>query len=128
MNPSLEQLETLLALKRDERPQDGYWRDFVVDFHQRQRTQTVGRTGLKGVMAKAGDWFGQFGAARWAYGAGMAYACATVIFFVFPREAENVVPAATPVKYEVLPVPATEQLEELDLAPEAKSSDGEQVF
>jgi hypothetical protein len=128
VNPSLEQLETLLALKRDERPQEGYWRNFVVDFHQRQHMDAVERTGLKGMMAKTSDWFGQFGAARWAYGAGMAYACATVIFFVFPREADKVVPAATPVKYEVLPMPATEQLQELDLTPEAKSSDGEQVF
>jgi hypothetical protein len=35
----VEQLENLLALKRHERPEAGYWQDFLAEFHQRQHEQ-----------------------------------------------------------------------------------------
>ena len=37
MKPTVEQLENLLALRRDERPEEGYSQDFLCEFHHRQR-------------------------------------------------------------------------------------------
>ena len=129
MKPTVDQLETLLALKRHERPEEDYWQGFVREFHQRQREQAVARTGLAGVWERLGDWMRALRPMEWAYGAGIAYAAVAVGFLVMPRDA-GVEPAApTPVKYEVLPSPTTvEQLDQLDLSPSTQGSAGEQVF
>lgn len=81
MQPSVEQLENLLALRRDERPEEGYWQDFLCEFHHRQRQQTAERSGFSGFMERISSWVSDLGPSKWAYGAGLAYATATVAFF-----------------------------------------------
>lgn len=132
MKPSVEQLETLLALKRHERPEEDYWQGFVCEFHQRQREQAVMNKGFSGFMERISTWFSGLGSSKWAYGAGLAYATVWVGFILVPKgvEVENNTPSK-PVSYQVIPAapaPTIEQLDQLDLSPSTQGSAGEQVF
>jgi hypothetical protein len=137
VKPTVEQIGNLLALKRDERPEEGYWQDFLCEFHHNQREQVVKNSGFVGFFRSfAGRWSymgssigGQGG--RWLYGAGIAYAAVTVAFLVMPREAPKMNQPATPASFQVVPPPApppVEQLNQLDLSPSTQGSVGEQVF
>lgn len=130
MKPTVEQLENLLALRRDERPEEGYWQDFLCEFHHRQRERAVAQTGFSGFVSRISSIFSDLSPAKWAYGAGLAYATVTVAFFLMPRGVEVEKPTAAPVNYQVVPTPApaVEQLDELDLSPSTQGSAGEQVF
>lgn len=129
MKPSVEQLENLLALKRYERPEEGYWQGFLCEFHQRQREQATVKPGLASFVGRISSWFSDLGPSKWAYGAGLAYATATVVFFLTPRGVEIESGPAAPVNYQVVPAaPPVEQLEQLDLSPSTQGSVGEQVF
>jgi hypothetical protein len=131
VKPSVEQLENLLALRRDERPEEGYWQDFLCEFHHRQRERAVVRTGPKALFDKVSEWFSGMGPSKWAYGAGLAYATLTVGFILMPKNAgvDNS-GGVSPVNYQVIPVsmPPVEQLNELNLSPSTQGSAGEQVF
>lgn len=130
MKPSVEQIESLLALKRYERPEEGYWQDFLGEFHHRQRQQAVAKTGMAGLWNRVTTWFSDVKPSGWAYGAGLAYATAIIALVMVPRgsDVENEPP--TPVNYQVVPPTAApvEQLEQLDLSPETQGSVGEQTF
>ncbi|MFT3989863.1 MAG: hypothetical protein QM680_00495 [Luteolibacter sp.] len=130
MKPSVEQIGNLLALRRGMRPEEGYWQDFLCEFHHRQRQQAVEKTGVFGHLQTVFGWLSDLGPAKWAYGAGVAYAAITVAFFLIPRNQTVEQMPISPVKHEVAapPVPATEQLNELDLSPEAQGKLGEQAF
>ena len=130
MKPTVEQLENLLALKRHERPEEGYWQDFLCEFHHRQRERAVMNAGFSGFMSRLSAMFSDLSPAKWAYGAGLAYATVTVAFFLMPRGVEVEKAPAVPVNYQVVPTtaPAVEQLDQLDLSPSTQGSVGEQVF
>jgi hypothetical protein len=130
VKPSVEQLENLLALKRHEHPEEGYWQDFLCEFHHRQRGQAAVRTGLANRLSRVSTWFADQGPSKWAYGAGLAYATVTIAFFLMPKGAELENAPVSPVNYQVLPspAPAVEQLDHLDLSPSTQGSAGEQVF
>jgi hypothetical protein len=129
VKPSVEQLENLLALKRYERPEEGYWQDFLCEFHQRQREQATVKSGLVDFFGRVSGWFSDLGPSKWAYGAGLAYATATVVFFLMPRGVEVENAPAAPVNYQVVPAaPPVEQLDQLDLSPSTQGSVGEHVF
>ena len=130
MKPSVEQIGNLLALKRHERPEDGYWQDFLCEFHQSQREQSVKKTGLMSFGGWVSGWFSDFGPSKWAYGAGVAYAAVTVAFFLTPPKAGVENSPVAPVNYQVVPAPApaVEQLKQLDLSPLTQGNAGEQVF
>ncbi|MEO5714838.1 MAG: hypothetical protein ABIT37_15265 [Luteolibacter sp.] len=130
MKPSVEQIGSLLALKRHERPEDGYWQDFLCDFHQNQREQAVRKSGLMNFVGRISGWFSDIGPSKWAYGAGLAYATVTVAFFLTPPKAGVEKTPTAPVNYQVVPAPAApiEQLDQLDLSPSTQGNAGEQVF
>lgn len=130
MKPSVEQIGSLLALKRHERPEDGYWQDFLCDFHQSQREQAVRKSGPMSFVGRLSGWFSDLGPSKWAYGAGLAYATVTVAFFLTPRGVDVEKTPAAPVNYQVVPAPAppVEQLDQLDLSPSTQGNAGEQVF
>lgn len=129
MKPSVEQLENLLALKRYERPEEGYWQDFLCEFHQRQRQRATVKSTLTGFFGTVSGWFVDLGPSKWAYGAGLAYATATVVFFLTPRGVDVETAPAAPVNYQLVPAaPPVEQLDQLDLSPSTQGSVGEQVF
>jgi hypothetical protein len=130
VKPSVEQIGALLALKRHERPEEGYMQDFLTEFHQRQRQEAVNRGGLSRMFGRLNEWFGELGGVKWAYGAGLAYAAVMAAFFLVPRNAESEKFAPVPVKHEVVPAraPSVEQLEQLDLNPSTRGTSGEQAF
>jgi hypothetical protein len=131
VKPSVEQLENLLALRRDERPEEGYWQDFLCEFHHRQRERAVLKTGPRALFDRVSAWMSDASPSKWAYGAGLAYATVTVAFFLMPKDgAVDHSTPASPVNYQVMPAPApaVEQLDELDLSPSTQGSAGEQVF
>ena len=130
MKPPAGQLESLLALKRQERPEEGYWQDFLCEFHQRQREQAAVKSGFAMWFSRVAEKLSEMKSSKWAYGAGLAYAAVTVAFFLMPKsDGLKQVPTA-PVNYQVVPapVPPLEQLEQLDLSPTTQGSAGEQVF
>jgi hypothetical protein len=129
VKPTIEQIGDLLALKRDERPEEGYWQDFLCEFHHNQRKQAVKTSGFAGLTARITEWFSDMSPTKWAYGAGLAYAAATVGFFLMPRDVVRENTPATPVNYQVVPSPPpVEQLDQLDLSPTTQGNIGEQVF
>lgn len=137
MKPTLEQIGDLLALKRDERPEEGYWQDFLCEFHQNQREQAVKTSGFtdffKNLTVRFSDLGPNIGgmSAKWAYGGGLAYAALTIAFFLTPPKVEKENTPASPVNYQVVPAPAPpglEQLKQLDLSPTTQGDVGEQVF
>ena len=131
MKPTVEQIGNLLALKRDERPDAAYWQEFLCEFHQAQREQAVKKSGMANLVGHLSNWFADLGTAKWAYGAGLAYAAVTVAFFLTPHDVVTENAPASPVKYQVVPTPApppVEQLNQLDLSPSTQGNVGEQVF
>ncbi len=120
-----------MALRREERPDEGYWKEFLSEFHQRQREEEVRKSGLVGKLEEARTWFTNLGPSKWAYGAGLAYAAVTIGFLTLPRGTEyDKYPTPSPVNRQVTPDSAvpTEQLDQLDLSPAGQGSAGEQVF
>jgi len=131
VKPSVEQIGSLLALRRDMRPDEGYWQDFLCEFHHRQRQQAVKKAGIMKYVEAFSSWLSDLGPAKWAYSAGIAYASITAAFLLMPKEAEKEDLPAAPVRHEVVPAaPALplEQLDKLDLTPSAQGSSGEQAF
>jgi hypothetical protein len=130
VKPTVEQIENLLALKRHELPEEGYWQDFLGEFHQRQRQRAVSNSGFAGLWNRATAWFAGVRPTGWVYGAGLAYATVTIALLVIPREAGVEQAPATPVIYQEDRVDEKplEQLNQLDLSPETQGSIGELVF
>ena len=131
MKPSVEQIGNLLALKRDERPEEGYWQDFLCEFHHNQRQQAVKHSGLMSFAGRASEWFSDLGPSKWAYGAGLAYAALMLSFVLTPRPAVKEGTPVTPVSFQVVSPqapPKVEQLNQLDLSPSTQGSAGEQIF
>jgi hypothetical protein len=129
VKPTIEQIGDLLALKRNERPEEGYWQDFLCDFHRNQREQAVKQSGLTHLVGRVAGWFSEMGPSKWAYGAGLAYAAVTVGFFLTPRDVVKENTPVSPVNYQVVPAPSSvEQLDQLDLSPTTQGNIGEQVF
>jgi len=130
VKPTVEEIGTLLALKRHERPEDGYFDDFLREFHQRLRAEEARQKGLAGWWRKTSAWFSDLGASKWAYAGGLAYATIVAVAMTVPR-GQDVVPAAsTPVSHEVKSIEpaAVEQLDALDLRPSTQGKTGEQEF
>lgn len=130
MKPTIEQIGSLLALKREERPEEGYWQDFLCEFHQRQREDARKRRTFAGVWERTTDWFSELGGAKWLYGAGLAYATFMAALLVIPRGVEVESASPVPVSHQIVPAPApaVQQLDELDLGPATQGSAGEREF
>lgn len=76
----LEDLQRLLRLKNYEQPADGYFEDFLDEFHRRQREAVANENGGS-LWSKFSEWFQDLGAAKWAIGAGVAYGVLALGFF-----------------------------------------------
>ena len=128
MKPSVEQISNLLSQRGDLRPEEGYWQDFLREFHHNQRMEAAATSAPSAFVERIRSWFSEVSPSKWAYGAGLAYATAAIAFFLVPRGAEvNTVPTA-PVNHQVVPAPSLEQLEQLDFGSSSQGNAGEQVF
>ncbi|MFM2198508.1 MAG: hypothetical protein RLZZ505_1940 [Verrucomicrobiota bacterium] len=128
MKPSVEQISNLLSQRGDLRPEEGYWQDFLREFHHNQRVQAASKPAPLAMLDRVRAWFSEVSPSRWAYGAGLAYATAAIAFFLVPRGVEVDTTPTTPVNHQVVPAPGFEQLEQLDLSPSTEGNAGEQVF
>lgn len=128
MKPSVEQISNLLSRRDDLRPDEGYWQDFLREFHHKQRVQAASKPLPLVFLERVRSWFSEVSPSRWAYGAGLAYATTAIAFLLVPRGAEvDMIPAA-PVNHQIVPARGLEQLEQLDLNPSTEGNVGEQVF
>lgn len=128
MKPSVEQISNLLSQRGDLRPEEGYWQDFLREFHHNQRVEAAAMSAPSVLFERMRSWFSEVSPSKWAYGAGMAYATAAIVFFLVPRGAEIDTMPSTPVSHQVVPAPGLEQLEQLDLSPSNAGISGEQEF
>jgi hypothetical protein len=131
VKPTVEQLGELLALRREERPESGYWQDFLCEFHQKQREEAVRSSGISGKFRSAAAWFTDIGPSKWGYGAGLAYATVTLGFILTPSEVIKEGTLGVPVSYQTpsaMVMPPIQQLNQLDLSPLTQGMTGEQVF
>lgn len=78
-------LQNLIALKRYERPSDEYFEEFLEEFHRRQREDMLKRSARSLFMERLSVWFKELGMAKWAYGAGVAYAALMIAFVAWPK-------------------------------------------
>jgi len=128
MKPSVEQISKLLSGRSELRPEEGYWQDFLREFHHNQRVEAASKSAPAAFLDRLRSWFSEVSPSKWAYGAGLAYATATIAFFLVPRGAEVETMPSAPVNHQVVPAPSMEQLEQLDLDPSTEGNTGEQVF
>lgn len=131
MKISDQQLGNLLALKRHEKPPEDYMEDFLREFHIRRREEAMQGGARRSLWARFTEWLAEPGLAKWAYGAGVAYAAVLAVVISLPRGQEVQQPALQPVSHPVM-VPAADdvptQLGELDLRPSSEGTLGEQEF
>lgn len=128
MKPSVEQISSLLAQRNDMRQDEDYWQDFLGEFHHNQRTSETAASPAAAWLQSAQAWFSELSPSRWAYGAGLAYATATIAFFLVPRGVQIETAPTTPINHQVVPATSYEQLEQLDLNPSTEGLAGEQLF
>jgi hypothetical protein len=111
-------------LKNYERPQDGYFEDFLDEFHRRQRLEKQSVEAPIGFGSKLANWFQGMGAARWAIGAVGAYAALFLAFLALP-EAQPGDGMASEAE-EVLP--GDRRLEHVDLEKEVEDKNSEEIL
>lgn len=131
MKLSDQEIGNLLALKRHERPPEGYMDDFLREFHQRRREEALTDRGLVHHWKQFVAWLTEPGMAKWAYGAGVAYAAVLAMVMTAPQatQTESLVPET--INHRVVtpaPVAPGGQLDELDLRPGSQGILGEQEF
>ncbi len=108
MNTDQTEVQNLIALKRYEGPSDEYFDEFLEEFHQRQRADLLKRSARSLLMERLSVWFKELGMAKWAYGAGVAYATLMLAFVAWPKGDGNS-SAAGP------DLPGNRTLEQVDL-------------
>ncbi|MCH7226314.1 hypothetical protein [Haloferula sp. A504] len=126
-----QQLGNLLSLKRHEKPPEGTMEDLLREFHLRRREEAVQQGSRLTLWQRFNEWLADPGWAKWACGAGVAYAAVMVMVLSMPRGQQIEQPALQPVNHPVT-VPAEDttpsQLGELDLRPTSEGKLGEQEF
>lgn len=109
---------------------EGYFDDFLREFHQRRRAEEALKRGPAGWWKRTSEWVSGLGGSKWAYGGGLAYAAAAAFFLLAPKSPDvPQAPAATTVGHQVKATPqVVEQLNALDLRSTAQGQIGEQEF
>ena len=85
MNEKDNEISKLIGLKRYEKPEDGYFDDFLAEFQRRQRSELLQRSSRGLFVERLGTYFSDlFGSGRQQFAFAGAAACAVVgvgIFF-----------------------------------------------
>lgn len=85
MNNESTEVQNLLRLKRYEQPSDRYFEEFVDEFHRRQREDLLKCSARSLFAERVTVWLREMGMAKWAYGAGLAYAALMAGFLLWPK-------------------------------------------
>ncbi len=127
MKPTVEQLENLLDLRREERPEEGYWEDFLSEFHHNPHEQVVKQSGLTGSFRRFTAWLMGISHSKWACIAGLAYTSVTVITLLSPRVADEEKIPVPAVNYQIIPASPAPAVKQLDQSPATQGSDSEKI-
>lgn len=79
---NLSDVQKLLRLKRYERPPDGYYEDFLLEFQHRQRAEMLRRSSFSLWTEKVANWFWGFGTSKWVFGGAAVYAALMIFAFL----------------------------------------------
>ncbi len=112
-----QELQDLIRLKRFEQPEEGYFEDFLQEFQQRQRSEMLNTSARGLFVERVKVRFAEFGAMRWAVGAGVAYAAVALVFKAIPDQNTSATPSGVVASTEVAPFDS--ELGGLDLSAEA---------
>ncbi len=115
MSGNFPELQKLLKLRGQDGPVDGYFEEFLEEFHRRQRQDLMKRSARSLFLERLSVWFREMGSAKWAYGAGVAYAGLMVLFFAWPR-GEGVGDGLEPASFEQSVAPMEEKVLQFDPA------------
>lgn len=85
----MAKVSELIALKRYERPPEGYFEDFLEEFHRRQRLDQSRTAVSGGVFQRFSNWWSEVNASRWVYGAGAAYAAVMVTLMMVKTDSPS---------------------------------------
>ncbi len=127
MKPSVEQISNLLSQRDDLRPEEGYWQDFLREFHHNQRVEAANQPAVTVFLKNLGSFFSEVSPSRWAYGAGFAYAAAAVIFLIAPRGADTETMPSSQINHQIVPAPSLERMDQPDATVSEEVSE-EQAF
>lgn len=86
MNKDFPEIQKLFTLRGQEAPADEYFEEFLDEFHRRQRQDLMKRSARSLLVERVTVWLREMGTAKWACGAGIAYALLMIGFFVWPKE------------------------------------------
>ncbi len=78
----LSNVQKLLRLKRYERPPEGYYEDFLLEFQHRQRAEMLRRSAFSLWTEKVANWFWGFGSSKWVVGGAAAYASLMIFAYL----------------------------------------------
>lgn len=78
----LSDVEKLLRLKRYERPPEGYYEDFLLEFQHRQRAEMLRRSAFSLWTEKVANWFWGFGSSKWVVGGAAVYASLMIFAYL----------------------------------------------
>jgi hypothetical protein len=85
MNPDdkqFDEVEKLLHLKRYEHPPEGFYEQFLDDFHDRQRLEIMQRSAWSLFWDRVETWFWSVGTRKRVYLVGAAYAAVMIGLFI----------------------------------------------
>ena len=85
-----EDIQKLIKLKRHEKPPEGYFENFVEEFHDRQRSELLKSSARSLVVERVSTYFSGFEKSRLMYAAGGAAAAAIAVFSMIPKHSEPV--------------------------------------
>jgi len=132
----LSNVQKLLRLKRYERPPEGYYEDFLLEFQHRQRAEMLRRSAFSLWTERVANWFWGFGSSKWVVGGAAAYASLMIFAYLNHDSADPLhagegdaaaSPAAEQVGLTPSQVPAAEPVQPVQRTPE-KDGSGERGF
>jgi len=78
----LSDVQKLLRLKRYERPPEGYYEDFLLEFQHRQRAEMLRRSAFSLWTERVANWFWGFGSSKWVVGGAAVYASLMIFAYL----------------------------------------------
>lgn len=84
-----DDIQKLIRLKRYERPEDGYFEEFISEFQRRQRSELLQRSAHGIFCERLATYVSSFGKQPWFIGAGAGAAAALAVMFVYMDRDED---------------------------------------
>ena len=86
MNDDFEEMRKLMALKRFERPPEGFVDDFLAEFHHRQRRELLQKSSVSLLWERLMTWFEGWSAPQWGMAGAAAIFLVAAVSWMKPAE------------------------------------------